>query len=262
VERQPLYREIQEHYDAAVGFTPRTGIRRLNPDVMYTSRPRGHSLIRSVQHGASSNLVFSTIDNRLLNRELDFTLANVATHSQDFFQVKVLPTHERLENNFTISRGITLPAGSEYDWTRYRVAVATAPRRIVALNQIYEFGGFYNGTRLRVATDLNVRVRPGVIVYTSAEWNRVELKEGRFETRLFRVIPELQFSPWVSWVNNIQYDTQSAVLGWQSRFRWIVKPGSDLYLVYTHNWVDDPLQNRFNTSDRRAATKVLYTHRF
>jgi hypothetical protein len=69
--------------------------------------------------------------------------------------------------------------------------------------------------------------------YTSAEWNRVELEEGRFETRLFRIVPELQFSPSVSWVNNVQYDTQSAVLGWQSRFRWIVKPGSDLYFVYT-----------------------------
>lgn len=26
-----------------------------------------------------------------------------------------------------------------------------------------------------------------------------------------------QFSPWVSWANNIQYDTQSAVVGWQWR---------------------------------------------
>ena len=257
-----LYREIQADYDAAVGFTPRTGFRRLNPDLTYTSRPRGHRWIRSIQYGASSNLLFSTIDNNLLNREFDFTLFNVATHRQDLFQVKVLPTYERLENNFAISRGITLPVGSEYNWTRYRFQVVTAPRRVVALNQTYEFGGFYNGTRVRVATDVNVRVRPGVIIYTSAEWNRVELDEGRFETRLLRVIPELQFSPWVSWVNNIQYDTQSAVLGWQSRFRWIVKPGSDLYLVYTHNWVDDPLQNRFNTLDRRAASKVLYTHRF
>ena len=257
-----LYREIGEHYDAAVGFTPRTGFRRFNPEVSYTSRPRAHRLIRSVQYGASSNLLFSTIDNALLNREFDFTLLNVATHRQDLFQVRVLPTFERLENNFAISRGITLPAGSEHNWTRYRFQATTAPRRVVALTQIYEFGGFYNGARLRVATDLNLRVRPGVIIYTSAEWNRVELEEGTFETRLFRVIPELQFSPWVSWVNNIQYDTQSAVVGWQSRFRWIVKPGSDLYVVYTHNWVDDPLQNRFNTLDRRAASKVLYTHRF
>jgi hypothetical protein len=257
-----LYREIQEDYDAAVGFTPRNGFRRLNPELSYTRRPRGHPLIRSVQFGASSNLLSSTIDNGLLNREFNLTLANLGTHRQDSVQVHVLPTFERLERNFAISPGITLPAGSTYNWTRYRFQVTTAPRRTVAVNQIYEVGGFYSGTRLRMATDLNVRVRPGVIIYTSAEWNRVELDEGRFETRLFRVVPELQFSPWVAWVNNIQYDTQSAVLGWQSRFRWIVKPGSDLYLVYTHNWLDDPLENRLLTVDRRAASKVLYTHRF
>jgi hypothetical protein len=257
-----VYREIQENYDAAVGFTPRTGFRRLNPELSYTSRPRSHRLIRSVQYGASSNLLYSTIDNGLLNRDFDVTLFNVATHRQDMVQAKVLPTYERLEKNFSISPGITLPAGSDYNWTRYRFQATTAPRRVIAVNQIFEFGGFYNGTRLRVATDLNVRVRPGVIIYTSGEWNRVELDEGHFETRLFRIVPELQFSPWVSWVNNIQYDTQSTVLGWQSRFRWIVKPGSDLYLVYTHNWVDDPLENRLYTLDRRAASKVLYTHRF
>jgi hypothetical protein len=257
-----LYREIQENYDAAVGFTPRTGFRRVSPELSYTSRPRGHRVIRSIQYGASSNLLYSTIDNGLLNRDFNLTLVNLATHRQDFVQVQVLPTFERLEQNFAISRGITLPVGSEYNWTRYRVQATTAPRRVLALNQICELGGFYNGTRLRVATDLNVRVRPGVIIYTSAEWNRVELDEGRFETRLFRIIPELQFSPWIAWVNNIQYDTQSAVLGWQSRFRWIMEPGSDLYFVYTHNWLDDPLQHRMSTLDRRAASKVLYTHRF
>jgi hypothetical protein len=66
----------------------------------------------------------------------------------------------------------------------------------------------------------------------------------------------------VSWVNNIQYDTQSAVLGWQSRFRWILTPGDDLYVVYTQNWLDDPLASRFSALDRRFATKLLYTKRF
>jgi hypothetical protein len=257
-----LYREIQEEYNAAVGFTPRTGIRRLNPELFYTKRPRGHAWLRSVQSGTNSNLLFSTTDGGLLNREVELLIANVSTHRQDMFSVRVIPTYERLESNFTISPGITLPRGREYDWTRYRFQAQTAARRVVAVNQTFETGGFYNGTRMRIATDLNVRVRPGVIIYSSAEWNRVDLEEGSFETRLLRLIPELQFSPWVSWVNNLQYDTQSALLGWQSRFRWIVKPGNDLYFVYTHNWVDDPLQNRFNTLDRRAATKVLYTHRF
>jgi hypothetical protein len=257
-----LYREIQADYDAAVGFTPRTGVRRLNPELFYTTRPRAHAWLRSIQYGGNSNLLFSTTDGGLLTREVELLLANISTHGQDMFSVRVLPTYERLEQPFAISKDITLPLGREYNWTRYRVQAQTAARRVVAVNQTFESGGFYNGTRLRVATDVNLRIRPGVIIYTSAEWNRVELDEGHFETRLLRVIPELQFSPWISWVNNIQYDTQSAVVGWQSRFRWIVKPGSDLYLVYTHNWLDDPLDNRLYTLDRRAASKVLYTHRF
>ena len=54
----------------------------------------------------------------------------------------------------------------------------------------------------------------------------------------------------------------SRVLGWQSRYRWILRPGNDLYAVYTHNWVEGPLVDRFATLDRRAASKVLCTHRF
>ncbi len=133
---------------------------------------------------------------------------------------------------------------------------------MVAVGPTFEIGNFYNGTRRRIAIDFNVRVRPGVIIYTSAEWNSVELTEGRFNTRLYRIVPELQFSPWIAWVNNVQYDTQSSVIGWQSRFRWILKPGNDLYLVYTHNWVDDPLQRRIYTLDRRMASKFMYTHQF
>jgi hypothetical protein len=52
------------------------------------------------------------------------------------------------------------------------------------------------------------------------------------------------------------------VLGWQSRFRWILAPGNDLYVVYTHNWLDDAVRNRLSTLDRRAASKALYTYRF
>jgi hypothetical protein len=63
-------------------------------------------------------------------------------------------------------------------------------------------------------------------------------------------------------VNNVQYDTVSGVAGWQSRFRWIVRPGNDIYVVYTQNWVDDPLLAQFATQDRRLSTKAVYTYRF
>jgi hypothetical protein len=56
----------------------------------------------------------------------------------------------------------------------------------------------------------------------------------------------------------------SRLLGWQMRFRWIPRPGSDIYVVYTHNWNESLLENqrRFSTLDNRLATKVVHTFRF
>ena len=92
--------------------------------------------------------------------------------------------------------------------------------------------------------------------------NQVDLVEGRFSSNLVRLVTDSQFSPFMALVNNIQYDTVTGVMGWQSRYRWIMKPGNDLYLVYTHNWLDDLVRRRFVSIDRKFASKVLYTHRF
>ena len=97
--------------------------------------------------------------------------------------------------------------------------------------------------------------------------NIVRLAEGSFETDVLRGSAATQFSPWASLVNNVQYDTESRLLGWQMRFRWIRRPGNDLYLVYTHNWLefdrfDEFRERRFATLDNRLAMKAVYTLRF
>ena len=79
---------------------------------------------------------------------------------------------------------------------------------------------------------------------------------------MFRFTPDVAVGPWVSLVNTFQYDSISRVLGWQSRFRWIVTPGDDVYFVYTQNWLDDAVLDRFVTLNRNATTKLLYTRRF
>lgn len=69
-----------------------------------------------------------------------------------------------------------------------------------------------------------------------------------------------QLNPFVSVTNNIQYDSIS-VLGWQFRFRWIVRPGNDIYVVWLNNWRDDP-RTGMSVPDRHASTKIVYTQRF
>lgn len=84
-----------------------------------------------------------------------------------------------------------------------------------------------------------IRPRAGVLIQIQNQWNRIELPEGNFSTHLMRMNANTQFNPWISVANNVQYDTVSGVLGWQSRLRWIVRPGNDVYVVYTHNWINN-----------------------
>jgi hypothetical protein len=256
------YTEVQENYYAAVGFTRRTGFRNVNPRVTFAPRPRQHPWIRRFNFGGDMDWFLDPAGNGLLTREIDITAFQVDLHSQDSIQVHVVPTYELLEEDFPIAPGVTLPAGEQYQFTRYRIEGSTTSRRPLAVSPAVEWGSFYSGDRLQLGLTANLRVAPGQMFTVTSEWNRVSLVEGQFDTRLYRVIAETQFNPRVALVNNVQYDSQSAVIGWQSRFRWILKPGSDLYFVYIHNWLEDPLTKRAYTLDRRLSSKVLYTHRF
>jgi len=248
-------------FDPAVGFIRRRNYRRHAPMGQFAPRPAGHRYIRQIRFNLTLD-VMTDLRNELITRDIDATLLGVTFHSQDYLAVSATRRRERLDDAFPIAAGITLPIGTVYDFTRYRVFVQTANRRTLAVTGRIEAGEFYSGSRAQRLVNLTVRARPGLIVYLGGEWNSVALPEGRFTTRLYRLVGETQFSPFVSLVNDVQYDTQSSVLGWQARFRWIVTPGNDVYLVYTHNWLEEPLLDRFATLDRRAASKVLYTYRF
>jgi hypothetical protein len=252
---------VDETFNPAVGFVTRRGYRRYLPSVEYGPRPRNSRLVR--RYAFSTTLDVQTdMQNDLLTRTLDLKVFDINFHSQDSFSVTVTDNHERLDQPFTPYPGITLPVGSEYDTHAVAFRAQTANRRVVALSTTMESGGFYSGTKQSLILNLTLRIRPGYIVYASSEFNDVDLAEGAFTTRLYRLVGETQFTPWIALVNNFQYDSVSAVLGWQSRFRWIIRPGSDVYFVYTHNWLDDAALSRFTTLDRRIASKVLYTHRF
>lgn len=257
------FTEIQENHDPAIGFTPRSGFRSYNPVLRFSPRPRDHRWIRRVTFGADLDLR-TDMDNRFLTRQLEFTVLEASLHSRDNFEVLIVPTYERLEKDFEIHPGIILPAGGEYRFNRYRFQVGTASNRILSTRSHVELGSFFSGDRQELEVQLSVRPRPGIVVRLESTWNRVNLAEGGFQTRLYRLEAETQFNPWIQLANNIQYDSVSGVLGWQSRFRWILTPGNDLYVVYLHNWLDDPLDSLdgFQGLDRSLATKFVFTHRF
>lgn len=255
--------EIQAGLTPSVGFLRRRAYRGYTPELTFSPRPEGHPWVRRLSFGGRVNWA-TDLSNETLTREVDLTLLRVETHSQESFGFEVIPTYERLERDFTIARGVTLPAGREFSFRRYRFSGSTANRRVLALSGQVETGGFFSGDRNELGLQLGIRPRPGVTVNVSGEWNQVDLPEGSFQTRLYRLVADTQYNPRIYLVNNLQYDSVSELFGWQSRFRWILRPGNDLFLVYQHNWFDPALpgDEGFRMLDRRAAVKLNYTIQF
>ena len=69
-----------------------------------------------------------------------------------------------------------------------------------------------------------------------------------------------------SWIGGIvthgNPDNESRIAGVQSRFRWILQPGNDLFLVLDREWYRTLDDNRFEPSFDRGSAKLQYTFRF
>ena len=98
------------------------------------------------------------------------------------------------------------------------------------------------------------------------QYNNVTMPGGSFTASLYEIEGTWNPSPWVAFTNQLQYDDQSGLVGLFARMRWIVTPGSDVYLVYTHNW-QNLGTGLFDNRDlvmlsRGGSVKMNYTYRF
>ncbi|UCH62747.1 MAG: carbohydrate binding family 9 domain-containing protein [Fidelibacterota bacterium] len=262
------YREFGEKFDPAVGFIGRTGYREVGPRIEFRPRPQNIKAIR--QFSFEFDLEYMTdLSNRLLAREIDLEFFGIWFESGDNVALGVMQQFERLDYDFEIhdsgSNGpIVIPVG-EYDTRNWYLRGRSAGRRPIACDIEMNVGQFWSGHRSGVELELMYRPYPGISLGCDVERNDVRLREGDFSTNLFRLSSEWHASPWVSVTGNIQYDDVTEIMGLYAKFRWIVRPGSDLYLVYTHNWLninEEPLRFNLATLSRGATTKINYTFRF
>ena len=251
------FREFGEAWDPAVGFAPRNGFRRIQPSIGFEPRPDWPS-VRQLQFEVSFEYL-TDLDNTLETRSLDLQLFGLAFDSGDEINVSTEETLERIDGPFEITDDVIIPVGI-YTSQTWSLAADTAGHRRVSGGVELRRGGFWSGDQTRYAFD--VTVRPGAAVQLRTEWEHVDvdLPEGAFSTDLVRIDSDWPATPRFSLTSTVQYDTVSERLGLFGRLRWTLRPGSDLYVVYTHNWLYEA--GRALTESRSLTTKVNYTHRF
>jgi hypothetical protein len=253
------WKQIGDHFRPALGFVPRAGIRKTDVSLAFQPRPERWG-IRQFFFELNPQAV-TNLENQLETWTVFTAPFNALTESGDQIEANYAAQFERLDEPFEISSGVVVPPGS-YRWSRYSAKVETADKRPWVVQASWGWGGFYRGTLRRL--ELDVTLKPNTHVALSAEFERndVELPQGSFYTDILTLRADYNFTPNVSWANLTQYDNESRIAGLQSRFRWILQPGNDFFIVINRGWYRTLDEDRFEPIFDRGSAKLQYTFRF
>ena len=252
------WKQIGDTFRPALGFVPRVGIRTTNGRIAFQPRPQRWG-IRQFFFEFEPQYI-TNLDNRVENWRVFTAPFNVRTESGEHLEWNIIPEFEHLDAPFEIFPGVIVPTGS-YQWHRYRVEANTATKRRWVIDFAYWWGGFYDGTRKQTGLGLTLKPNPHLSIALRADRNDITLLEGRFYTQVLTARADFNFTPNVSWQNLEQYDNESQLLSFQSRFRWILKPGNDLFVVLNRGWVKT-FDGSFESTFNRSSSKLQYTFRF
>ena len=121
---------------------------------------------------------------------------------------------------------------------------------------------FWSGEAEEVRGSLTVKLPPWLTLMVEGNKTWARLPEGDFTATILSSRVDYSASPRLSVSTLVQYDNRSRNLGWQTRLRWTLQPGSDFFFAFNQGWIHEEDDLRFRPQDRKVSAKAQYTLRF
>jgi len=244
-----------ENYDAANDTIVHLGYEHLFTRAAYTFRPPAGSSI--VSHGPSARLRMDWLPGWVFNERQTSLEYELRFRNTSQLQAGFEDNDTRLIFATAFTDGEPLPPAA-YRYQRGGLMYQSDARKSFAVEGGVEVGGFYNGTLTRYGGGLTYRVQPWGNFNLGLEQNNLRLPDpyGSTDLTLINQRTEINFSNKLFWTTFLQYNTQQENFNINSRLQWRFAPMSDLFLVYTDNYLDSPfLQTNRN---RGVVLKLNY----
>ena len=229
---------VGANYNPEVGFVRRRDVQQLANTVRYSYFPEKGGIQR---HGPG--LDFDMVWNDqfgFLDWDMNI-LYDVNWRSSARFSARLRRQYTFLFNGFdpSGSGGVRLPSGTGYHNNLIIASYNSDQRKLVNYSLSTRSGDYFNGTRINLEGSLNVRYQPLGFTSINFAYNRIRLPDPYSSVNLFLIGPrfDFTFSKKLFWTTFVQYNTQIDNLNINSRLQWRFAPVSDLFLVYTDNYL-------------------------
>ena len=256
------WKRIGRNFQPALGFVQRANVDKLSLAFEFDPRPKDFLNVRQMFHEAFFNHFRRIDEGRTESWRLFTAPINYSLNSGEHIEFNYAPQFERLFEPFEIAKGVVLPRG-DYRFTRWRFEVNTASKRSWKFDNEWWFGSYWSGHANQFSTSFQYKIAPHMLI--SAGWDQTfaRLQQGNFVARVFTVRANYSATPYLTFFNLVQFDNDSRNMGWQSRVRWILKPGNEMFLVFNQGWLQDERGGfRFRAAETKLSGKFQYTFRF
>ena len=243
----------QKHYDALEDTTYILGFNHWWATMGYKFYPEntfinqhGFSLTTNGDRTATSNQLIQ--DKHQLSYK--FLMKNTSTLDLTYAHEGV-----NLLYPFGFTDNEPLPA-KLYRFDYGQIKYVTDRRREIKLTSGFRYGSFYNGTRTEFSLAVDYRVQPWGNFSLNFVQNDLEFSGnyGAEQLLLFGPKAEINFSKNFFWTTFMQYNTQSDNFNINSRLQWRYMPMSDLFIVYSDNYMVE----YFGPRNRGLVLKLNY----
>ncbi|MBS1857943.1 MAG: carbohydrate binding family 9 domain-containing protein [Acidobacteria bacterium] len=255
---------VDPRYVAEAGYVPRNGYRRALATAGYTFLPESGPILSHGPTFNSSN--FFDWNGRLSDYETTLGY-NVTLRSGDVFSVSAGADYVRLLQPFdpTNSGRPQLQVGSEHRWKFWSTSYTSRQQSVWRYAFSSQVGGYYAGGAQRTLSGtVGYRFQPYVSLAGTVTYNDLRLPQPWGDTRFWLVGPrfDVTLTNTLYFTTYVQYNEQQRNLNVNSRVQWRYKPASDVFLVWTENYLPDYLQpgqaGLFSTRNRAIVLKWTY----
>lgn len=254
-----VYKHIDAGFQPSLGFVPRLGTNQFDLGFTYSPRP-DWALVRQMDFEAFGSLTTRTTDGSLQSWQLFTAPINWELESGDEVEFNVIPQGEGIVEPFEVAEGVRIPTG-RYDFLRYRFVIEGAPKRPLSGELSWRFGNFFTGSLHQIELSGTWNPVPLFTLEFSPEVDVGRLPQGNFTTTLARTRLRVNVSPDLTLSSFIQFDTESDVLGSNTRLQWAFLPAGDLFVVYNHN-VRDASDRGLRFQSNELTVKLQYEFRY
>lgn len=259
-ENEVSWRVIGDEFDPVLGFVRQRGIRRYRWETRYTWRDDEDVVGLRSAFWRIAPTYTRKLDGEVDSWALPVRWLGVELDSEDKIELETHRIFERIDEEFDVS-DVDVSTG-DYTMTRHFLTYESSRKRLINGEVELEFGDFYSGDIERARVEPVIFFGPHLTVRGGIEHVTAELDEGDIDTWLVGTNVDVSFTPDLSWKNLLQYDTESEALGVQSRLRWIVEPGRDLFVVGLFGWEREEEGEPLVPSGQELVLKLGYTLRF